>query len=126
MTTSPTWFLRSGKLISVKTVILPIDRCSHFVSRNRYSMTTAKRVPTMRRDRNQLRNVILAGVCTPRINGVTCRLPETWFAAAFVVKSIRISFADDDEIFLAVDLRSGKDRGSLGRITGSHRLHVVG
>jgi len=80
----------------------------------------------MRRDRNQLRNVILAGVCTPRINGVTCRLPETWFAATFVVKSIRISFADDDEIFLAVDLRSGKDRGSLGRITGSHRLRVVG
>ena len=74
----------------------------------------------MRRDRNQLRNVILAGVCTPSINGVTGVLSEAGFIAAFAVKSIRISFADDDEILLAMDYGQEKIEGhwvvSLDRI----------
>ena len=85
----------------------------------------------MRRDRNQLRNVILAGVCTPSINGVTGVLSEAGFIAAFAVKSIRISFADDDEILLAMDYGQEKIEGhwvvSLDRIASrlDHRSNAA-
>jgi hypothetical protein len=35
-------------------------------------------------------------------------LPDAWFVAAYAVESIQISFADDNKIFLPIDLIVGK------------------
>jgi hypothetical protein len=91
--------LQLGPLIGLRADLPEITRGSFLLTQVRYLNSIASR------NENKGRGNINQLDIQPKFN---IGLPDAWFVAAYAVESIQISFADDNKLFLPMDLMVGK------------------
>jgi len=91
--------LQVGPLIGVRADLREVSPGSFLLTQIRYLNSIASR------NENKGRGNINQLDIQPKFN---IGLPDAWFVAAYAVESIQISFADDNKLFLPMDLMVGK------------------